>query len=192
MDSISKSRLYFLDWLRVVAFALLVFYHTGLIFVNWGFHISNDSFSEGLKVPMLFVNQWRLPLLFFISGAGIYFALGKRSIRMFTRERIIRIFIPLVFGTFIVVPPQLFFEWKQDEVFNGTYWEFYPLFFQNITWNHLWFLVYLFVFTFLALPLFIFLRTNAGMRITKSFAVFLSQKNCLHLFVLPLLIIELL
>lgn len=192
MESISTPRLYFLDWLRVIAFALLVFYHTGLIFVSWGFHIRNDLFSEDLKLPMLFVNQWRLPLLFFISGAGIYFALGKRSIGTFSRERFIRIFIPLVFGIFIIVPPQLFFEWKQDEIFSGSYWEFYPLFFQHITWNHLWFLVYLFIFTFLALPLFIFFRTPVGMYVTKRLAGFLSQKNYLLLLVLPLFVIEIL
>jgi hypothetical protein len=190
MESISNSRLYFLDWLRVIAFALLVFYHTGLIFVTWGFHISNDSFSEDLKLPMLFVNQWRLPLLFFISGAGIYFALGKRTVSMFARERFTRIFIPLVFGVFIIIPPQLFFEWKQAEVFKGSYWEFYPLFFQHITWNHLWFLVYLFVFTFLALPLFIFLRTPAGTYLAKMLATLLSRKNCLLLIVLPLFVVE--
>jgi hypothetical protein len=34
-----SPRLFYLDWLRVIAFGLLVFYHTGLIFVDWGFHI---------------------------------------------------------------------------------------------------------------------------------------------------------
>src|SRR5687768_3561157 len=96
-DEISlKTRLYFLDWSRVLAFSLLVFYHSGLIFVDWGFHIQNDELSEWLKLPMLFLNQWRLPLLFFVSGAGIYFALGMRTAWVFTKERFVRIFIPLV------------------------------------------------------------------------------------------------
>src|SRR5688572_20152599 len=136
MDSISTTRLYFLDWLRVLAFGLLVFYHTGLIFVDWGFHISNDLFSESLKFPMLFVNQWRLPLLFFVSGAGIYFALGKRNVSKFAKERFTRIFIPLVFGILVVIPPQVYLEWKHHGAFHGSYWGFYPVFFQHITWNH--------------------------------------------------------
>ena len=187
---ISPTRLYFLDWLRVIAFGLLVFYHTGLIFVDWGFHISNDVFSESLKLPMLFVNQWRLPLLFFVSGAGIYFALGKRTAGMFAKERFIRIFIPLVFGIFVIVPPQLFFEWRYHEIFKGNYWEFYPLFFQHITWNHLWFLVYLFMFTFLALPLFMYLRTDSGRAIISRVTSALAAKGFIFILVLPLFLIE--
>jgi hypothetical protein len=187
----STTRLYFLDWLRVLAFGLLVFYHTGLIFVDWGFHISNDVFSESLKFPMLFVNQWRLPLLFFVSGAGIYFALGKRTAGVFAKERFTRIFIPLLFGMFVVVPPQLYLEWKHQEIFSGTYWEFYPLFFQHITWNHLWFLVYLFTFTFLALPLFLYLRSDVGKRISSRITSLLSGKIYLLMLVLPLFLVEL-
>lgn len=181
-----KQRLYFLDWLRVLAFTLLVFYHTGLIFVDWGFHIQNDSFSEWMKLPMLFVNQWRLPLLFFVSGAGIRFALGKRPPGMFVRERFSRIFIPFIFGILVVVPPQLYYEWLQHGKFTGTYLEFYPLFFRNFTWNHLWFLAYLFVFTFLALPLFLYLRGKAG--IAKG----LSSGTIVFLLIIPLLATEVL
>lgn len=188
---VSTTRLYFLDWLRVLAFGLLVFYHTGLIFVDWGFHISNDVSSESLKFPMLFVNQWRLPLLFFVSGAGIYFALGKRTAGMFAKERFIRIFIPLVIGIFVVVPPQLYFQWKHQGVFQGSYGEFYPLFFQHITWNHLWFLVYLFAFTFFALPLFLYLRSRSGKEIVQRIASVLSGKKCILVLTVPLFLIEL-
>jgi glucans biosynthesis protein C len=191
MDSISTTRLYFLDWLRVLAFGLLVFYHTGLIFVDWGFHISNDLFSESLKFPMLFVNQWRLPLLFFVSGAGIYFALGKRNVSKFAKERFTRIFIPLVFGILVVVPPQVYLEWKHHGAFQGSYWEFYPVFFRHITWNHLWFLVYLFTFTFLALPLFLYLRSDSGKLTSSSIALLLAGKKCILILVIPLFLIEL-
>jgi hypothetical protein len=99
-----KVRLYFLDWLRVLAFGLLVFYHSGLIFVDWGFHIRNNSVTDILKPPLLFLNQWRLPLLFFVSGAGTFFALGKRTGSVFVKERFVRLFIPLVFGILIIIP----------------------------------------------------------------------------------------
>jgi hypothetical protein len=39
-----KTRLYFLDWLRVLAFSLLVLYHTGLIFVDWGLFIQMSEY----------------------------------------------------------------------------------------------------------------------------------------------------
>ncbi|WP_127123246.1 acyltransferase family protein [Chryseotalea sanaruensis] len=191
MNEISlKPRLYFLDWLRVLAFSLLVFYHAGLIFVDWGFHIQNSHFSEWLKLPMLFVNQWRLPLLFFVSGAGIYFALGNRTAGVFAKERLLRIFIPLVFGMFVVIPPQLYFEWLHHETFTGSYLDFYPLYFSNITWNHLWFLTYLFVFSLLALPLFLYLRSERATVIIASFSSLLIKSRSLILFAIPLFLIE--
>ncbi|WP_276371633.1 acyltransferase family protein [Chryseolinea sp. H1M3-3] len=187
-----KRRLYFLDWLRVIAFGLLVFYHTGLMFVDWGFHIQNSSFSETLKLPMLFLNQWRLPLLFFVSGAGICFALGTRTAGIFAQERFKRIFLPLVFGIVVIIPPQVYFEWLHHQTFKGSYWQFYPLFFSNITWNHLWFLAYLFVFTFIALPFFLYLRSKAGTSIVAPISTCLSKRfYLLSLFVIPLFLTEL-
>jgi glucans biosynthesis protein C len=190
-ESILKSRLYFLDWLRVIAFGLLVFYHTGLIFVDWGFHIQNDSFSERMKLPMLFLNQWRLPLLFFVSGAGICFALGRRTLSAFVKERFVRIFVPLVFGIIVIIPPQVYFEWLHHKAFNGSYLEFYPLFFKHITWNHLWFLVYLFTFTLLALPLFFYLRSEKGKVVIATITSLLSKKFYLLILVIPLFLVEL-
>lgn len=185
-----KPRLYFLDWLRVLAFSLLVFYHAGLIFVDWGFHIQNHDLSEWLKLPMLFVNQWRLPLLFFVSGAGIYFALGNRTAGVFAKERLVRIFIPLVFGMFVVIPPQVYFEWLHHETFTGSYLDFYPLYFSNITWNHLWFLTYLFVFSLLALPLFLYLRSERATVVIASFSLRIIKSRSLILFAIPLFLIE--
>lgn len=191
MDQLTqKSRLYFLDWLRVIAFGLLVFYHSGLIFVDWGFHIQNNSFSAGLKLPMLFLNQWRLPLLFFVSGAGIYFALGKRTAWVFGKERLIRILVPLIFGIIVIIPPQVYFEWLHRKAFDGSYLEFYPLFFKHITWNHLWFLLYLFTFTLLGLPLFFYFKGEKMKSVLKKVASFFSKGMNLLVFVIPLFAIE--
>src|SRR5690606_13328096 len=74
----NKMRRYELDWLRVIVFALLIFYHVGMFFVPWGFHIKNNVIYDWLTWPMLFLNQWILPILFVISGMGTYYALGKR------------------------------------------------------------------------------------------------------------------
>ena len=55
-------RRYDIDALRVIAFALLILYHVGMFFVPWDFHIKNDMIYPGIRFPMLFLNQWRLPL----------------------------------------------------------------------------------------------------------------------------------
>ena len=85
------GREYGLDWLRVIAFAILIFYHSGMPFVRWGFHIENSDKSIALEYLMLFFNRWRLGLLFFISGAGACFSLRRRSWGSFTRDRVQRL-----------------------------------------------------------------------------------------------------
>ena len=98
-----------LDWLRVIVFGLLIFYHVGMFFVPWGWHIKNNVIYEWFAVPMYFLNQWRIPILFVISGMGTYYALGKRSRKQFSRERLRRLGFPLLATSFtqrIVRPHQ--------------------------------------------------------------------------------------
>lgn len=192
----NKIRLYYLDWLRVFAFGLLVFYHAGLIFVDWGFHIQNNEFTNTLKPPLLFLNQWRLPLLFFVSGAGTFFALGRRSGQQFIAERSSRLMIPLLFGILVVIPPQVYFQRLSENVFEGSYLSFYPHFFDgiypkgNFTWNHLWFIVYLFTFSLLASPIFIYLRSESGKRWIGKVTTVLSKGVNLLVLIIPLLLVE--
>ena len=102
------ARRYDLDWLRVLAFMLLILYHTGMIFVSWDFHIKNAETSKGLEYLMLFVNQWRLPLLFLVLGAGVGFALGFRPPGELAKERLRRLVIPLADGIVLVGPTGVF------------------------------------------------------------------------------------
>src|SRR4051794_7561170 len=94
-DSGRPEREYGLDWLRVIAFAILIFYHCGMMFVSWGWHIRNEETSRTLELVMLFFNRWRLPLLFFISGAGVSFSLRRRGFGEFAGERTVRLLLPL-------------------------------------------------------------------------------------------------
>ncbi len=148
------TRRYDLDWLRVGVFALLIFYHVGMFFVPWGWHVKNDVIYPELRWPMLFVNQWRLPILFVISGMGTYFAYSYRTPGRYALERLGRLGIPLVFGMLVVVPPQVYVERLATGAFTGSYWEYlagpafsgvYPE--GNISWHHLWFLPYLLLFS---------------------------------------------
>ena len=40
-----SDRLVFLDWVRIIAFALLMFYHVGMYYVTWDFHIKSPHAS---------------------------------------------------------------------------------------------------------------------------------------------------
>jgi glucans biosynthesis protein C len=169
-DVISVRR-HELDWLRVVAVLFVLFYHTGMIFNTWEWHIKNNETSTFFSYWMPFLHYFRMPLLLFISGAGTYMALGKRTPRQYITERFKRLVIPLVLGMLIVVPPMVYLEHIQE--FN-SYWDVYKSFFDfipfhkgSISWYHLWFIGHLFVYSFVAIPLLIFLR-SAGSKILKD------------------------
>lgn len=163
-----KIRRYDLDWLRVIVFGLLIFYHVGMFFVPWGWHIKNNVIYEELKIPMIFLNQWRLPILFVISGMGTAYALSYRSGGEFIKERFLRLGIPLLFGILLIVPPQVYIERLYQGAFDSSYFQFYitEAFTKgaypdgNISWHHLWFLPYLLVYSIILTPVFLAFRNN--------------------------------
>ncbi|KXK28908.1 MAG: acyltransferase [Bacteroidetes bacterium OLB12] len=160
-------RRYSLDWLRVIAFSLLIFYHVGMFFVPWDFHIKNNTIYPDIRWPMLFLNQWRLPLLFVISGMSTWFALSKRSGLQFVGERTTRLLIPLLAGMILIVPPQVYFERLAKAQVTGGFLDYWPVHAfsgvypeGNLSWHHLWFLPYLLIFSLLLLPVFLYLRKH--------------------------------
>lgn len=170
-------RRYDLDWLRVIAIITLLFYHTGMIYVSWGWHIKSPQTSPAFEEVMRWFHRWRMPLLFFISGAGTFFALKKRSYGSYAGERVKRLFVPLVFGMFVIVPPQIYFEWLSIGRFSGSYADFYPNVFGfkpyhdggrggAFSWHHLWFICYLFFYSLLSIPVFRWLKSAGGQRFT--------------------------
>ncbi|RXT53482.1 acyltransferase [Bosea sp. Tri-44] len=154
-----------LDWIRIGAFGLLILYHVGMLYVSWGFHVKSAHRLRELEPLMLLLNPWRMALLFLVSGAATRFMLGKYEIGTFARRRSARLLIPLAFGMLVVVPLQSWAEVVEKLGFSGSYLDFwfghYLAFDQGFcrvengrqnciilpTWNHLWFVVYLFLYT---------------------------------------------
>lgn len=193
-----KERRYDLDWLRVFVFGLLILFHVGMFFVPWGWHIKNNQLSDSLQWPMLFINQWRLPILFVISGMGTRFALSFRSHSLFIKERIYRLLIPLIFGMLVIVPPQIFIERIAHGQFSGNYWQYYlsGTAFQgiyptgNFSWHHLWFLPYLLVFSLAFSPWFISLRNKPQGPLLSWLRRKVAKPFNLYLFIIPLYFTE--
>ncbi|NNE03174.1 MAG: acyltransferase family protein [Eudoraea sp.] len=186
-----------LDWLRVIVFGLLIFYHVGMFFVPWGWHIKNNVEYPWMRYPMLFLNQWRLPILFVISGMGTYYALNKRTALQFSMERIKRLFLPLVVGMLLIVPPQVYIEKFSNGKFLGSYVDFWPskAFIGvypegNLSWHHLWFLPYLLLFSLALLPLFLYMRKHPENSFLLWLKNIVENKYGIFWFVLPLYLFE--
>jgi len=153
---VPNVRLHFLDRLRVLAFALLILYHVGMLYVSWGYHIKSPRLVPGIEWLMVTVNPWRLALLFFISGVASQFLGDKLGAAAFARDRLRRLLPVLVFGILVVVPPQSYLELRQDGKVAQGYFDFWLGHYlrgdQSFgialpTWNHLWFLPYLIVYS---------------------------------------------
>jgi len=183
-----KNRLYFIDSIRVLAFLLLILFHSALPFVNYNWEVKNEEKSDLLLSIVLWFHQWRLPLLFFISGVGIYFSLKTRSILKFLVERFRRLFIPLVFAMLFTIPVQVYVEYVQKGRVTGSYFEFYPSVWDfvpypagSLTWSHMWFVVYLLSFILLLIPLFSVLKVPIIEKYKDQFSTLLSSKYLLFL-----------
>lgn len=191
-----KIRRHEIDWLRVIAFYLLIIFHTGMFFVPWGWHIKNPTTYEWFETWMAWLSQFRLPLLFMISGIGVYFALGFRSPGKFIKERSRRLLVPLLFGMLVVIPPQIYFERISNGVEYQSYWDFWKTVFNfvpypeggSFSWHHLWFLPYIFVYSLLFLPLFLYLRSDRSNRLKEKLLNFFSKSGAIYLLGLPLLL----
>ncbi|MEM8896086.1 MAG: acyltransferase family protein, partial [Bacteroidota bacterium] len=191
------TRRYDLDWLRVLVFGLLICYHVGMFFVPWDWHFKNNQTYGWLAYPMLFLNQWRLPILFVISGMGTYFALGKRSTWAFVKERFWRLWVPLGVGMFVIVPPQVYLERVVKGDFVGGYFDWWPVEAfvgiypsGNMSWHHLWFLPYLLLFSWLLAPAFVYLKNHPGNHIQWLTNRLLLSPWSVYGFLLPIFLAE--
>jgi len=165
----SVSRRADLDWLRVLAFGLLIAYHAGMAWSGWSWHLTSADSIDWLREGMRFVNRWRMPLIFLVSGAAIMLALGSRTPAAFARDRMKRLLLPLALGMAVIVPPQIYLERLYRGQFTGSFFDWLPQAFQggpypngNVSWHHLWFLAYVLVLTFVLLPCFLWARSPHG------------------------------
>jgi acyltransferase-like protein len=149
-----------LDWVRIGAFGLLILYHVGMFYVPWNWHIKSGHPVTALELLMLALNPWRLALLFLVSGVATRFMLRKSAGGALLRSRSSRLLIPLIFGMLVIVPPQAYIQIVEALGYSGGFVDFYlqhyfafgKAFCPNPciilpTWNHLWFVAYLWVYT---------------------------------------------
>jgi glucan biosynthesis protein C len=148
-----QGRLYYLDWLRVLAVLTVFVYHTWRPFDITDWHVKNTEQSLVVTVPVALIALWGMPLFFVLAGAGSWFALLARSGRQFVRERSLRLLVPLLVGFLLFSPIQAYFEALNHGRFAASFLEFVPWFFAHlqVSWHapwisypyHLWFLEFL-------------------------------------------------
>jgi peptidoglycan/LPS O-acetylase OafA/YrhL len=187
-----------IDWLRAFAVLMLVPFHAALIFCTGrGYYIGPGDHYLPLRYLILLISPWHMPILFVLSGMATWFALRHRSPREYAWERTKRLFVPLVFGTFVLVPPMVYLQRLCDGRFEGSYLAFYPHFFEgfwpagNFTYAHLWFIAYLWVYSLVALSVFALLRGSGPRRFVDRLAAgCLRHRGAILLLAAPMAVSE--
>jgi glucans biosynthesis protein C len=154
------DRLTELDWVRIFAFVLLIAYHVGMFYVPWDWHVKSPHPLPALEPWMQMSSPWRMSLLFVVSGAAMGLMLSRGSVGASLRVRSRRLLMPLLLGMVLIVPPQPYLEVVEKLGYSGSYLEFLGRYFRADhsfcrgtdclvlpTWNHLWFLPYLWLYT---------------------------------------------
>jgi len=173
------NRRHDIDALRVLAFGLLILYHLCMLYVSdWGFHLKSHYLADWLQYPMLSLNRWRMDLLFLISGLAVHFLRGRQPLPIVAGRRTVRLLLPLLFGMAVVIPIQPYVQgvdnglvapgfgafllryWTGGPWPAGAFdgWQF------GVTWNHLWYLPYVWLYTMVLLALIPVLESPLGQR----------------------------
>lgn len=149
-------------------FFLLILYHVGMFYVPWEWHVKSPHPIPALEPVMMLTNPWRLTLLFLVSGAATRFMADKFSAGKLAGVRIARLLPPLLLAMAVIVPPQPYYQVAEyvaahpQAPFGVDPW---PTFWGKYmtasggwcgedgdclitpTWNHMWFVAYLLVYT---------------------------------------------
>ena len=187
-----------IDALRALAFALVILYHVAMYYVaGWHWHLKSPEAVDWLQWPMRAVNLWRMDLVFLISGLALGFLLRGQGRRGLLRQRSLRLLLPLAFGMAVVIPFQPYAQALANGSVGPGFADFLRRYFSGgpwppnafdgsdfgITWNHLWYLAYLWVYTAALLVLWPLLQ---GARCTRLRDAFLALRGS-RLVVLPVL-----
>jgi glucan biosynthesis protein C len=185
------TRRYEVDWLRVLGMMAVFLFHNARFFDTEGWHVKSDRTSFAVTMVIVFMVQWMMPLFFILSGIGIYHALSHQRWPQYLVARVKRLAVPLLFGIFVIIAPwQVYLERISHGQYSGPFWRWYPQYFHgwfglggNFAWMgvHLWYLEFLFVFSVITLPLFLYLRTAAAVRLLHGISQRLSRGGAIFL-----------
>lgn len=198
METKSVQRKFYLDWLRVMVILTVFVYHSARFFNLDEWHVKNSSLSWGVEIWEQALATWMMPICFIISGMSVFYALGKGRVGRFVKDKILRLFVPLLVGIFTHSVLQVYLERISHSEFSGSFFDFYPHYFEglyafggNFAWMgvHLWYLEMLFVFSLIFLPIFWLLMRGLGRRLLTGLGNVLAVPGVAILLTLPLTLI---
>jgi len=170
------QRRYDLDWIRVFVVLHLVPFHLPLALAM---SADGGRISQAIiRFPGIFASPWHMHIMFLISGAATYYALRFRSIQGYVLNRLKRLLVPLLFCVLVIIPVHHFYwrfpplgpmveESHYHNILTFFLKDYFRLLWSNGTFflGNLWFVYYLFVFSLLCLPVFVYFESDRGRRL---------------------------
>ena len=157
----------YIDNLRNLTILLLFPVHTFMIWNDFGSRFYIWKGEE--KVPstlIVLVNPWFMPILFVLAGISARYAFKKYTVSAFLIQRVKKLLIPFLFGLVALVPLQTLYARKFFDQYEGGILENLQYYFTHLTDfsgydgaftpGHLWFILFLFLISIMALAPFHF------------------------------------
>lgn len=201
METKVFARKNYLDWLRVLGILSVLVYHSTRFFNNEDWHVKNLTWYPWLEVWNAFAVTWLMPLMFVISGASLFYAMGKGGVGKFVKGKVLRLLVPLVVCALTHASLQVYLERLTHGQFVGSYFQFMPDYFQGVyeggnpasgnfavTGMHLWYLFWLFIFSMILYPLLRFLK-GRGQNILSRLGDLLAFPGAVYALMLPTLLL---
>ncbi len=200
METKAVTRRYDLDWLRVIGILTVFIYHSFRFFNSETWHVKNGNTYFGVDVWETILVSWMMPLIFAISGASLFYALGKGKPGQFIKDKVLRLLVPLVVGMLTLDTWQMYLDRLTHGAFSGSFVEFLPRYFfdgldgfgGNFPWTgvHLWYLEMLFTFSLALLPLFVWLKHGSGQRVLAGLGDWLARPGAAYMLALPVILLR--
>jgi len=195
-----NARFYENDWLTIVATLVVFLFHCARFFNGEDWHVKNPVESTSLSIAVVIISQWIMPLFFFLSGMSSGYSLKSRGSLRYLSDRTKKLMVPFLFSVFVVsIPLQVWVERLTHGDFSGSFIAFYPHYFDgfyafggNFAWMglHLWYLLVLFLFTVITLPIFRVFNLRVVQKVFSKAGSFCSPGLLAFVFVLPLFFVE--
>jgi glucan biosynthesis protein C len=184
-----------LDWLRVLGILFVFIYHSTRLYNVEGWIVKNELWYPSVEVWNVFSTSFMMPLMFAISGASLFYATGKSGFGKFLKNKTLRLLVPLLVADLTQISLQAYLDNHTHGQFSGNYFQFLPQYYHldSIPWEgmHLWYLLYLFVFSIAIYPLMRWLK-GGGRGFLSGLAGWLSKSGMVYTLALPILLLFLL
>lgn len=205
MSTVTSNRKFELDWLRVLSILVVFLYHSTRFFNLGDWHVKNVHTFVWVEMWNVFATSWMMPLFFIISGASLFYAIGKSGgWPRFYADKFLRLMIPVMIASVTHSTLQVYLERLTHGQFSGSFFSFLPVYFNGVYLGigmpgnfayhgmHLWYLFFLFVYSLICYRLFIWLK-GSGREVLNRITSLLTRPGLMYLgFSIPLLIMKVL